>query len=112
MVTPEALILLGATGYFLAWLAHDNARIGIGEWRTPPALVRRLLRFGDGSIYAAGTAFEVWSLAVLVMGLVTMVSTFDAGLEARLLAASLYSVLLVGVVWAALLVADWVRRRR
>jgi hypothetical protein len=109
-VNPLAWIFIGALVYLMVWFWHENSRVGVGAWR-PPGVVRSLLRFREGPVYPSGVAVEVWGLSMVVAGLLGQVGVLDPSLEARLLVASIYGAIPLGIIWVSLFLAHWLRTR-
>jgi len=110
-MNPVAWILMGVLWYLMVWFRHDNSRVGAGAWR-PPRLVRRLLRFGEAPVYPSGVAVQAWALSMLAAGVLGLTRLLDPDLEARLLVATIYGAIPVGVVWVGLFLTHWLRQPR
>jgi hypothetical protein len=110
-MNPLAWIFMGVFWYLMVWFWHDNSRVGVGEWR-PPRLIQRLLRFGNGPVYASGVAVQAWGLSMLVAGVLAQTRALDPDLEVRLLVATIYGAIPVGVIWVGLFLVHWLRRPR
>jgi hypothetical protein len=110
-MTPIAAIFGGTCVYLIGWFYHDHARVGAGAWR-PPRPILRLLRFGNGPVFPSAVAFQVWGLSMALAGVLAQTGVLDPTLESRLLAATIFGINAVGVVWVGLFLAHWLGRKR
>jgi hypothetical protein len=104
-VIGNGAILLGVVFYVGAWIFHDDGlNTRVGTWRTPPEILRRLVRRGRGPIHAANLALQVWAVVMVVAGV--SANSLDPVSRATILQAAFLGIALVAILWGALAFAS------